>query len=81
MPRFFFDLDDGVRSDIDDTGLELADVQQAQREAVGVLPAIAMDLPPGRDQRDLVAVVRDAGGHPVFRATLSLKAEWLDGVA
>jgi hypothetical protein len=77
MPRYFFDTHDGEHELRDEEGSELLGLQEARDEAIRVLPGIARDVLPGGDRGDFVSTVRDERGRPVFRATLSLRAEWL----
>ena len=78
MPTFYFDISDGDEQVRDDLGIELSDVQAARRQAISVLPDIARDELPDGDRREFRAVVRDASGKTVFKAKLSLVAEWVD---
>ena len=77
MPRFFFDTDDGEHLVRDDEGQDLPDLKAARDEAIGVLPDIARDVLPDGDRRDFVSVVRNEKDEVVFRAKLSLVAEWV----
>ena len=77
MPLYFFDSGDGecfLRSDV---GVELSGLQEARDEAVRLLPSIAHDMGARYNGQDVVSMVRDERDQVVFRATLSLKAEWL----
>lgn len=77
MPLYYFDIDDGDQQTRDEEGAELESQMAARAEAIGVLPNIARDVVPDRDQRTFVVVVRDDSNRPIFKATLSLVAEWL----
>ena len=77
MPRFFFDTDDGERQDRDDEGQELPDMEAARKAAIGVLPDMARDVLPDGDRRDFTTSVRTEHDDVVFRAKLSLVAEWV----
>jgi hypothetical protein len=78
MPRFFFDIDDGERRTRDDVGLDFADAQNARDKAVSALPDIARDVMPDGQQRDFFVTMRDDSGRPIFKASLSLRTEWLN---
>ncbi len=77
MTSFFFDIDDGERQDHDDVGQELPDLKAARKAAIDVLPDIARDVLPDGDRRDFVTVIRTESDEVVFRAKLSLVAEWV----
>ena len=77
MPRYFFDTDDGDRLDRDDTGQDLPDLKAARDTAIDVLPDMARDVLPDGDRRDITCVVRTEHDGAVFRAKLSLTAEWI----
>jgi hypothetical protein len=77
MPRFFFDIDDGERIHRDDEGLDFANAELARDNAVSALPDIARDVMPDGQRRDFIVTMRDESGTPMFRASLSLRAEWL----
>ncbi len=77
MPRFFFDINDGERQDHDDVGQDLPDLEAARKAAINDLPDIARDVLPDGDRRDFVSVVRTESDEVVFRAKLSLIAEWV----
>ncbi len=79
MPRYYFDIDDGVREMRDGDGHDCADDSAMRNLAVGILPDIARDEFSGSDRRDLTVRVRDETGHIVFVANLSLVSGWLDG--
>ncbi len=77
MPRYFFDINDGERATIDAEGSELDSDEAARAEAIGVLPDLARDMLPDGDRHTFIASVRDEAGRAIFRATLTLAAEWL----
>lgn len=77
VPRFFFDIQDGSETQPDDTGLNLADASQARKVAISTLPDVARTALPDGDHHEFIATVRDETGRQIFRATLSLSAEWL----
>ncbi len=78
MPRFYFDIEDGPSRARDDDGTMLPDAEEARKAAIGLLPNIARDELPDGDRRNFVATVRLEDGRVIFRATLSLVAEWLE---
>ena len=80
MPKFFLDLHDGVQLTRDPYGLELENSEEARKEAIGVLPDLARDVPPDRDRRDFTVDVRTATGEVIYTATLSLTGRWLKGL-
>lgn len=70
-------MDDGDRFTRDDMGLDLKDFAAARRDALAALPDIARGVIFDGDRRDVVVTVREGLEHKVFRATLSLVAEYL----
>jgi hypothetical protein len=78
MARYYIDLINGHGLVLDDVGQEFASRENATREAIHVLPEIALDE--ARDAAGLtIAVrVRDETGRYFFEASLSLEARWLD---
>ena len=76
MPRFFFDTYDGDRFILDDTGIEMEDLEAAKAEAQKALPEMASDRLPDGDQRTFIVSVRDEAGQVVLRAALSLVVEY-----
>ena len=77
VPRYFFDIDDGDRRTLDDQGFDLPGLRETRDEAIRVLPDIARDVLPNGDHRSFIVTVREEGGLPIFKATLSLVAEWV----
>jgi len=75
MPRFYFDIYDGNQATIDDTGLELPNLDAARDQAALTLPGIAKDVMPETDRRDFVVVIRDAAKQPVLQAKFSFSVE------
>ena len=73
MPRYFFD-ENGAR---DQDGLDLFGREQARVQAVKALPDMARDVLPDGEALMLAVAVREADGPVFFRATLTLKCEWL----
>jgi hypothetical protein len=72
MPRYYFDIHDGIVPVRDELGLQLDGVEAAQREAVRALPELAKDT-----QNNVVVEVRDEADNLVLRATLSIWVERL----
>jgi hypothetical protein len=77
MPLYFFDSGDGECFLRGDAGVELPGPREARDEAVRLLPSIAHDLGASYKGQDIVSVIRDERDQVIFKATLSLKAEWL----
>ena len=77
MPLYFFDSGGGDCFLRSDAGVELPGPQEARDQAVRLLPSIAHDMGPGYDGQEIVSVVRDERNQVIFKATLSLRAEWL----
>ena len=81
MPRYYFDTDDDDMLVIDDDGAELPDDDAAWRCAQNTLPDMARDKMPDGDGRTFTVAVRDEMGDVIYRATLSLKGEWVKRTA
>ena len=77
MPLYFFDSGCGDCFLRGDAGVELSGVQEACDEAIRLLPSIALDTCLDSDRQDIVSMVRNEWDQPIFKATLSLKSEWL----
>jgi hypothetical protein len=77
VPRYFFDTHDGELFTPDNTGVALDDLQAAKDEAKKALPDIVKDELPDGGRRTFVIVVKDEGGHALWRVTLSLAVESL----
>ena len=77
MPLYFFDSGDCDCFLRSDAGVELPGVQEARDEAIRLLPSIAHDMGSGYNGQDIVSMVRDERDQVIFRATLSLRTEWL----
>lgn len=77
MPRYYFDIHDGV-SQRDDTGTECDDLDAVRMEAIRTLPDVARDeIPKDGDRRTFTVLVTDENGHPVYSATLNFTGLWL----
>ena len=78
MPLYFFDVRETERSFRDDTGTELAGLEEVRTEAMRFLPEVARDhIPANGDAQSFVVLVRDEDGGLVFSATLSYAGQWL----
>ncbi len=83
MPRYFIDIQHGECHHRDESGSSLSSWQEAQNQAVRILPDIVRDVllesSPllDRGRWNFVSTVRDELGRSLFRATLSLSTEWL----
>lgn len=80
MPKFFLDLHDGASFIRDPYGLNLADKEEARREAISVLPDMARLALPDGNRRDFTVDVRTAIGELIYTATLSFRGRWLTGL-
>jgi hypothetical protein len=78
MARYFFDIYDNEQVTSDTKGLECASRQEVREAAISVLPAIARDELPDGNRHSFRVRVRDHGDRPVFQASLTLEAGWLD---
>ncbi|GJE42082.1 DUF6894 family protein [Methylobacterium soli] len=78
MPRFFIDTNDGDYYVRDEEGQELPAEEAAREIALSVLPDMARSTLPDGDRRTFCASVRDERGKTIFKASLDLRAEWLD---
>ena len=76
MPRFYFDINDGIHRSRDEEGEDFSDREVARREAITVLPELAREVLPDGDDHVCSCNMRDESGAVIFTATLSLKAEW-----
>ncbi len=76
MARYYIDLINGHGLVLDDVGQEFASRESASREAIHVLPEIALDE--AAEGLTLSVKVRDDTGRYFFEASLSLVARWLD---
>lgn len=75
MPKYFVDLQDGDVVHEDDEGSDLSSVEDARKEAINTLSLIAKDELPDGEHREFIAIVRDAGGTALYRATLTFHEE------
>ena len=76
MPHYFFDTDDGDRSQRDEEGLDLPDAQAARTAALEALPDMVRDTLPDGDRRSFTATVRNQHGTVLYTVTLFPAGEW-----
>ena len=79
MPRYYFDINDGEHFDRDETGVEACGLEEAQAQAVSILPDVAREVLPDGGYREISVLLRDSIGKSVFRAMLTLRCIALDG--
>ena len=79
MPRYYFDTNDGRNFIRDEFGKECITRNEIRKAALAVLPSMALDEMMKNEHHDFSVDVRDGNDKPVFRATLSIAAEWLNG--
>ncbi len=77
MPLYYIDTDDGTNSSLDREGYFYSNNQEARKAAISHLPDMAGDVLPDGNLRKLTVVLRDEKRIPIFKATFSLKGEWL----
>ena len=77
MPRYYFRSDDGDRLHLDDVGQHLANPEAARLAALDALPDMARDTIPDGDHRVLIIEVRDEEEDLIYRASLTLRGEWV----
>ena len=75
MPQFFFDITDGSSCSQDDTGLDLARLENAKMEAAVALAHMLAESVAEPGPKQMFIVVRDEARHPLARLTLSLATE------
>ncbi|MBA9071769.1 hypothetical protein FHR71_005555 [Methylobacterium sp. RAS18] len=77
MPRYFFDIDDGVRDVRDDEGVTFNDEESARKEAIVTLAELAKDMLLDGNDHVFKAQVRDETDKLVYQAALTLKSGWV----
>lgn len=78
MSRYFFDVHIDRKVQRDDTGTDLASLEEVRKTAQQLLPDIAREeIPEDGDQRAIVVLVTDEDGHPVYSASLNYAGLWL----
>ena len=75
MPRYYFDTYNGQEWAIDQTGLEIEDLEQAQKEAHAAFADIANDELPDGSELTMAVRVRDQSDQVVIETALDLKTE------
>ena len=78
MPRFFFDVREGVRFIPDDDGLEFPNIDAAEHEAAETAAAIGRDLLPKGVARCVTVEVRNQHGQRVITAAVTLAVDRVD---
>ena len=73
MPRYYFDTYDGQEWAIDQIGIEIEDLEQAQKEAHTALADIANDELPDGSELTMAVRVRDESNQVVIETALDLK--------
>ncbi|MBD0327983.1 MAG: hypothetical protein ICV68_16265 [Pyrinomonadaceae bacterium] len=69
---------DGSASTRDDDGLELADMNAAEQEAVRAAAEIGRDILPKRRVSELWVRVRDEHGQMILAVAVSMTIHWMD---
>ena len=77
MPHYYFDTDDQDFLHNDDDGVELTSDAAASAIAQRALSEMARDRLPDGNPRTFLASVRNEAGKVIYRATLTLKGEWI----
>ncbi|MGE5271224.1 MAG: DUF6894 family protein [Thiohalocapsa sp.] len=72
MPRFYFDVREGVTFSADNEGVELVDLDAAERHAAEGAAEIGRDLLPKGGHRSVTVEVRNEHGQRVVTATVIL---------
>ncbi len=75
MPRYYFDVCDGVLFIPDDEGFELGGPQVAERMAMQAAADMARDSLPKGDADDLAVEVHDQDGKRVLTVTVAMRVE------
>jgi hypothetical protein len=77
MPLFFFDFDDTGNFSRDADGTEFPNRDMVRDEAIVTLALMAKESLPRGDHREFGVTVSDDHHRAVFKARLSLHAEWV----
>jgi hypothetical protein len=77
VPRYFFDIDDGVHDLRDNDGVILDDREHARKEAIATLAQLANDKLPDGDNHTFRANVRDETDKRIYEAVLTLTSGWV----
>lgn len=75
MPVYYFDIRDQDAIVIDESGLELPDLQAAQVEAARSLADIVDDMPTGTKPRH-IAIEVSSEGTRLFKAAFTFELAW-----
>jgi hypothetical protein len=75
MPRFYFDVCEGVRFIPDEEGLELDGLEVAERMATRAAADMARDSLPKGDAQALAVEVHDTDGKRVLTVTVRMHVE------
>jgi hypothetical protein len=75
VPQFYFDVREGSRFMPDDEGLELSDLDHAEREAAEAAAEIGRDRLPKGDAREITIEVRNEHRQRVLTVTVSMQIE------
>ncbi|PXW49860.1 hypothetical protein [Methylobacterium sp. B4] len=75
MPRYFFDVEDGVRT-VDEVGTELEGPQAAALEAIKTMLEIGRFEAVIKNERRLNVLVRNEQGSPIYRTEMLIGAIW-----
>jgi len=78
VPRYFFDIHDGLSLKRDAIGMECDGFRGVRVEAMQTLPQIACDLiPMDGDRQAFTVLVRDENDSTVYTATLTFAGLWM----
>ena len=75
--RYFFDVQNGDDFTPDEEGIDCDGPEAVRSQAIAALPEIARDALPDSDHHAMTVTVRDETGEAVYRASLTLAAQWL----
>jgi hypothetical protein len=75
MPLFYFDVREGVRFIPDEDGLELPNLDAAEREAAEAAASIGRELLPEGTARSVTVEVRNQHGQRVITTTVTLAVD------
>jgi hypothetical protein len=78
VPRFYFDIREGVSFLTDDEGLLFPDLATAEREAAETAAEIGRDLLPNGTARSVTVEVRNEHGQRAVTATVTLALDRVD---
>lgn len=76
MPKLFFEFDDARTHFRDSEGLDLPNVEAAQKEVLRTLAEVVKDALPKSDCQTFTACVRDATGNSVYSAKVTVEGTW-----